>query len=376
MRITLGEVCQGRDNNIDFLRFFLATLVIWSHSYPLLWGSNDKEPFSMATMGQTTGGTLAVDGFFILSGFLITRSWFSARGVGDYMLRRALRIYPGFLAAVMITGLIAAPLLAENAALYWQSFSWRIFISSGAKLGLNIPPTQVHPNGSLWTIRYEFLCYVAVAALGMCGFLRRRWLVAIAWLFCLGVYAMQLYGGPNMSRTGGFTNIHYFWTVVPRFASDFVAGMVFYSFRDRIVLLRDMALGSILGLVFFGCTIPFWRLFPLVVPILGGHALFYFAYVPIRRLRNFAIRGDLSYGLYLYAFPVQQLMVLSFRAWLEPFSLFILSWGATIILAVMSWHLVERPFMRLKNSSRQPSLSPELAAETVEPHELLDRREP
>src|SRR4051794_31091402 len=80
---TLDNVSRGRENNIDFLRFLLAALVIFSHSYPLLWGSNEREPVSFATGGQRTAGELAVDGFFILSGFLIARSWMSSRGLGD-----------------------------------------------------------------------------------------------------------------------------------------------------------------------------------------------------------------------------------------------------------------------------------------------------
>src|SRR5689334_20689842 len=114
MKKKLDEASLGRSNNIDFLRFALASLVILSHSYPLVWGNNTREPFSMATGGQRTGGELAVEGFFILSGFLITRSWYSARSTGDYLRRRALRIYPGFFVAVAFSGLIAAPWLAAS----------------------------------------------------------------------------------------------------------------------------------------------------------------------------------------------------------------------------------------------------------------------
>src|SRR4051794_5607980 len=128
MKIRLGNVSRGRQNNIDFLRFYLAAVVIFSHSYPMLWGSNNREPVSLATRGQRTGGELAVDGFFILSGFLIARSWMSSRGLGDYLRRRALRIYPGFLGAIAFSALIAAPRLQDSPAAYWRAFSWRDFV--------------------------------------------------------------------------------------------------------------------------------------------------------------------------------------------------------------------------------------------------------
>src|SRR5205085_4562125 len=109
-RPTLGELSAGRANNFDALRFALAALVILSHSFPLLQRDNRHEPLAVATGGQITGGEVAVGGFFILSGFLIAQSWDNSRGLGDYLRKRAARIYPGFLAAALVCALIAGPL--------------------------------------------------------------------------------------------------------------------------------------------------------------------------------------------------------------------------------------------------------------------------
>src|SRR5215207_5054601 len=93
-RRTFGNVNSGRLNNFDFLRFLLAALVILSHSYPLLWGNNEREPLSLLTGGQLSFGEFAVNGFFILSGFLIAQSWENSRTVSSYFKKRFLRIYP------------------------------------------------------------------------------------------------------------------------------------------------------------------------------------------------------------------------------------------------------------------------------------------
>ncbi len=363
MNLSLEEASRGRANNIDFLRFFLASLVIFSHSYSLTLGSNDREPFSIATRGQRTGGELAVDGFFILSGFLIARSWISSRGPADYLRRRALRIYPGFLAAVAFSTLCAGPLLQGEPSAYWRAFSWREFAIMSLNLDFYTPPSDVPVNGSLWSIRYEFLCYLAVAALGLVGLLSRRIVLVLGWLACLGLLAGQIYLGWQIpgSRLSWLYCYPGFW---PRVMADFLSGVLFYSYRDRIVLTWPLLIGAALGLLATGVAFPSMRALPLAVPLLGGYLLFFAAYMPMGRLQHFAARGDFSYGLYLYAFPIQLILTRRVFRDLTPIALFLLAWAITGLFAVLSWRLIERPFMRLKGSSRPPEARPELA--TVE----------
>src|SRR5262245_31063326 len=121
-RATFAELSAGRANNFDALRFALAALVILSHSFPLLQGTDNAEPFFVATGGQMTGGMVAVGSFFIISGFLIARSWDNSRGLGDYLRKRIARIYPGFLIASMFCAFVAGPKLAESAGNYWHEF--------------------------------------------------------------------------------------------------------------------------------------------------------------------------------------------------------------------------------------------------------------
>jgi peptidoglycan/LPS O-acetylase OafA/YrhL len=118
-------------------------------------------------------------------------------------------------------------------------------------------------------------------------------------------------------------------------------------------------------LLALGVALPGLQALPLAVPVLGGYVLFFAAYWPLGRLARFARRGDLSYGLYLYAFPVQQLLIRAFRSGLRPLTLSLLALGVTALCAALSWRFVESPFLRLKKSSRPVEARPEWTMEPV-----------
>ena len=152
-----------------------------------------------------------------------------------------------------------------------------------------------------------------------------------------------------------------FW---PRVMADFLAGVVFYVYRDRIVLSWPWLIAATLGLLAFGVALPTLKFLPLAVPVLGAYVLFFVAYSPLGRLQHFASRGDFSYGLYLYAFPIQQLLIKAFRPYLHPLTPDGLG-GRTLAAAVLSWRLVEGPCLHTQESSRSPEMRPELSAERV-----------
>lgn len=214
-----------------------------------------------------------------------------------------------------------------------------------------LPPTLKPVNGSLWSVRYEFLCYLAVAAFGLLGILGRRPLVVAAWLFCLGVHAGQVYLGWKVpgSRLSWLYCYPDFW---PRVMSAFLAGTVAYLYRDRVVLSGRLCLAALALLLIFGVALPSWKLLPLLTPTAGAYALLYVAYTPVGRLPGFARYGDFSYGMYLYAYPIQQLLVQAFGPRLNVGTLFLSAWAISLAFAVTSWYLVESPFLRLKRPAR------------------------
>ena len=151
----------GRSNLFDFLRCALAVLVIYSHCHSLLAGSDVTEPLYLWTGGQLTWGDLAVDAFFVLSGYLITQSWMHSRGLSDFLVKRLLRVYPAFSVAVALGVLVVAPLSSER-ALSVDAWDW---LQGTLNLrGYATPrafpdnPLPNAVNGSLWSISYEFWC--------------------------------------------------------------------------------------------------------------------------------------------------------------------------------------------------------------------------
>jgi hypothetical protein len=193
----LGEI-DFRSNGIGFLRLFFAAIVLWSHAYGI--GGFGWDPIGHVDDGLIAG-MLAVGGFFVLSGFLITRSYETVGNALRFIWHRVLRIFPAFWVCLVVTAFCFAPLAyvhergtlagflaAPESPLTYIARNVLLVIAQPNIRGLlaNVPAPFML-NGSLWTLAYEFGCYLAVAALGIVGIIRRTpALVAIASLvlFC------------------------------------------------------------------------------------------------------------------------------------------------------------------------------------------------
>lgn len=350
---------RGHTNNLDFLRFFFAALVIFSHSYPLLYGEqagNQIEPLWLLTRGQLTGGRLAVAFFFIISGFLITASWMRSQSISAFFVRRVLRIYPGFIVMSLGCMLLVVPLaMADSDALlryftlpHLLLYQVLLYLPGDPGIFVNNPIPGVM-NGSVWTIRYEFWCYVFLALLGISRILRHRtlvlglfgaWLLLLIGSTCLGIVPrLPFESGRTWFIFGSFN--HYV-----EFTSFFLGGTVFYLYRERIPYSRRLLFVSAVALGLLAAT-GVGLLAGLAV--FGTYIVFYLGFTPTRRLSHFSARGDFSYGVYLYAFPIQQLMVLACGTGLQPMVLSLAAFGPTLIIAIGSWYLIEQPALRQKD---------------------------
>jgi peptidoglycan/LPS O-acetylase OafA/YrhL len=349
-----------RFNNFDFLRFALAGAVVLSHSFALL---GKREPFSSVSNEQIDLGKFAVDSFFVISGFLITQSWLRSRSGWDYFRKRVVRIYPAFAAAVVF-GAVVVPWLAPlppharpiMSSTDYARMTGHILNLQGYEPG-NVFPTNRGPtiNGSLWSIRYEFWCYVGVAVAAWIGCVRRpRWLLAV---FAGAVVVSVLFlvfgwtpGGKILGKVFGYPP---FWA---RMLPYYLAGMVFYLFRAAIPCNAWLALVAAAGLV-VGAFVPCGM--AVALPTAGTYLLFYLAFRPVRPLANWAKWGDFSYGMYLYAFPIQQLMIAHWGRELSPLKLFAWALPASVVAGVVSWYGVEKWFLRLKRRKpKAPTVTP------------------
>jgi peptidoglycan/LPS O-acetylase OafA/YrhL len=345
---TMDAVLDRRGNSIGFLRFALAALVILHHSYVL---SGHRDPLDRFTHGDLDLGIIAVAGFFVLSGFLITRSAERAPSIWRYLWHRVLRIFPGFWVCLIVCAAVLGPLfwlvergsvggyagISENPPLGYVAANAGLFINQtridGLLAGL---PYPFGINGSLWTLSYEFSWYLITGALAVAGVLRGRWLAVV--VIALLVAPQALPGGHPL---GGVPLFGY--GLVSRYALAFSLGILAYVWRDRVPL--DDRLAVVAGAAFLVSVVT------KTVPLVGIPALAYLVLWAAWRLplRRFDARWDISYGVYIYAFPVQQGLALLGAAVLPIPFLFPLAVAATVPFAFASCVLVEQPALRLKH---------------------------
>jgi peptidoglycan/LPS O-acetylase OafA/YrhL len=348
-RFVLKTIFDQHRNNFDFLRLALSILVIFSHSYPLGTGSELVEPFNLMTRYQVTGGHIAVDLFFIISGFLIAASYERSTSVASFMRKRVFRIYPAFIVA-MVLGLVvvlpaggghmtATSMGSRALDFIVQTFRLREFAYQAAFQG---NPTPGPVNGSVWSIQYEFWCYIGVAILGLTGLLRsNRILVTI---FVVSIVISVLFaifkwmpGGKSLGVIFGYPPL---WA---RLLPMYMAGVVFYRLRHRLELKGSWIVVAG-GLIVVAAVLPYgWS---ILFPIAGAYLILVLAFHSAIPLNNWGRFGDFSYGTYLYAFPVEQLTMRLIGHPVPPWVLFSVAAPVSLMCAFMSWHLVEKRFLR------------------------------
>ncbi|MBN7811320.1 acyltransferase [Algoriphagus sp. H41] len=346
-------------NNFDLLRFLLASAVIFCHCYAIFYGWElfaANEPFMKWSGGKISIGSAAVNFFFVISGFLILRSFERSSNFWDFLKKRVLRIYPGFIAAFVLCLLVFGPI--GHISHSWIKSYGEFLDYVPLKLELanmlslqspvegyyfnHLPQTGL--NNSMWTIQYEFICYLSVPILVWLGCLRHKAGLAIALTGCYALLSLQNFGfvfQHDASLNGYILANPYFY---PRFFTYFFAGSLVYAYRHHI---PRHPFFLALSLAVFVLALKL-QLMDLAWPIAGTYLLFYFAYHPKALFPNFAKYGDFSYGIYLYGWPLQQLTMLYWGQYLTPLTFFVIVLPLVLIFAIASWYLVEKPTLKLK----------------------------
>jgi peptidoglycan/LPS O-acetylase OafA/YrhL len=352
---SLTQALDPRDNALNFMRLLLAVLVIVGHTY--IFGGYGA---SQAQGPFVTLGFVCVDAFFAISGFLITRSWDRGSHWGRYLWHRVLRIFPGFWVCLLVTSLIIAPINAWHAGMglsgyfsdengplgYFKHYFMLQNLRHGGLMGIAGTPTgipyQGSWNGAIWTLSYEFLCYLGVGAVGSLIALRKRrvWALgaaAILWAVCLMHEAAPQIGATYLDHPVVMSLL--------RFTLMFMTGAVLYLYADRV---RINAALAVLAALLFGLGLGLLADYR----VLGSLALAYLViWLGIRLPIRVGVRTDISYGMYVYGFPVQQLLAVfgAYKLGWPAFAVFAVA--GTVPLAFASWFAIERPALRLKNWS-------------------------
>lgn len=341
---TLGQVFNPRANALNACRLVLATGVILWHSWPLTGREMAYAPAAQLL------NQVWVDGFFALSGFLITASWLRNPRLGQYFLARGLRIFPGLWVCLLVISFVIAPialtiqggsavkLLISTAPIEYvlNNAVLNVFYLGIAGTPQGVPWSGVW-DGPLYTLIFEMLCYIVVAGLGVVRLAGRRWVAPAA--FTLALCGALLFSFPLRAELGATLP-----QMISRFALMFAAGALLYQFQD-VIPARWSLVGVGVVTVLAAGLLTNYRIIAAIplayVVIVSGSLL---------RQKRLNLRTDLSYGTYIYAWPVQQLLVICGLGFMNPIVFAIVTAVATMPLAALSWFLVEKHALSLKTN--------------------------
>ena len=345
MAQTLAELSRGRDNNLNLLRALAATTVIITHAFGLT-GNSPLEPGNR--LFGFSLGSIAVDLFFIVSGFLITKSWDRRGQLTDFFYARFMRIYPALWLCVAFCLLVVGPLFTTlSLTQFFTHFDTLKFLLENTTLLLNGVATHLPStfdgqgmggtNVSLWTLPFELRMYILLALLGFTGLLNRRWLVAAMVVACGSYYLWYLAVDGSGDRLA----------VYCRFIWFFFSGALLYLYRQQLRMSHSIAAGltaAVVAVILLSEQMALRQVaLSLVLPWLS----LYLAMVPAGAIRHYNRLGDYSYGLYIYAFPVQQSVLALAGGMMAPWLNFGWSLLITLVLAVLSWHLLEERALKM-----------------------------
>jgi peptidoglycan/LPS O-acetylase OafA/YrhL len=342
----LASVTPGKNNNFNLIRILAAFAVLVAHSYALL---GRPRPF-----GQGLGidlGSLAVDVFFIASGFLVTGSLLLRQSLRDYFVARVLRIYPALLVVLLLTVFVLGaffttyPLASYYSHPQIYHYLQRcLTLVAGAAYYLpgvfEDNPYKSAVNGSLWSMVYEVKMYI---------------FLAIFWVLCSAIkqYGIRIFRAVIVVSAVVAAILVFIYKFSGRDESQsirlffmFFSGAAYWILRDRVRLSATI-FGSLCAMLVVSALMGATAFF-LVYQLSIAYLLFYLAYVPAGMLRKYNAVGDYSYGVYIYAFPIQQSLVALFPK-ISVLELTLFSSVLTFVLAALSWHLIEQRALDLKS---------------------------
>jgi peptidoglycan/LPS O-acetylase OafA/YrhL len=336
----LAQTFDARSNSFDAIRLVLAGLVAIDHGVILHTGVVHR-------VNGTALGDFAVDGFFVLSGFLVCRSYLRLDSLPRFLWHRLVRIMPGFWTCLLVTALMVAPLVAilegrpfttaftgEHSAVRYVILNAALVVNQfdiAGLLGTN--PMPLIFDGALWTLAFEAVCYGLLAGLGFLGILRRRrWIVLAA---VLGLYSLTIL------QTLGFDVV--IGDLLVRLALMFFLGSAAWLFADRVPMTGRLA-GAAAAL--FIVSILFADPYRL-----AGAAAFAYLIMWLGTSVPWKVhvRTDLSYGLYIYHYLVLQVLMVTAASRLPTPLFVVLGVLVTLLPATASWFLVEKPALARKN---------------------------
>ena len=332
-------------NNFDFLRFIFAICVVITHSFALAGLPDSDEWMIQWTNNQVSFSAIGLSGFFTISGYFIYISLMRSDNLWIYLKKRFLRIFPGLFVVLLLSLCFVPfvyngtpPLFKNDSFITYLPYNMSLYGFQGTISGVFENLSYRSINGSLWTIRYEFSLYIVLIGLFFIKSKKSLKLIGTAtilllMLICYKFNVLQIYDRSLFNLQG----IH-----ILNLGTFFVAGVLlaqlnFKSWKHSVfipVVFLLILLALYLGIYSDVKHI----LFPVLVMSVG--------YLPIQILQRFSAYGDASYGIYIYSFPIQQLLVYYFSPSLTYLILYSIS--ISVGFGYVSWHFVEEKALNYK----------------------------
>jgi peptidoglycan/LPS O-acetylase OafA/YrhL len=325
-------------NNLTALRWLASLMVLYSHAFVFL---GQQHPHFL---GMIPIGPLGVWIFFSISGYLIMQSWMNDPHLLRFLTKRALRIFPALVVCILLSALVLGPVLStlSLSAYFQHPLTWGYLDNIFLFITYPLPGVfadNKHANavnGSLWSLPVEFFMYLVVA---MVGFLKApRWvwpLLGLLVILLAQLWAISASQVPIVYRTDV--------RQVVICGSFFIVGAAFYRYNiERFFNLSSVGAMTIAWLCLASVPDLFllsgWLVLPFIALGFGLSKGLWLSQLTAH---------DYSYGIYIYAFPVQQTLVFLYPQ--QTVSEHLISATLiTVALAALSWHLVEKRALKLK----------------------------
>lgn len=333
-------------NSFDSLRLFLAICVVISHSY-VLTGNLQLEPLMRLTHSNFGIGYVAVNGFFVISGYLILGSLERSPSIFVYLKKRFLRIFPA-LWCLLCFSLLCLGIIYNNVSIvkepsFWLYGIYNSFLNTRYEINgvFAHNPIGNIVNGSLWTLRYESCCYLLIIPLKK--LIKSSYYTIVIWMIFIALFVVYQFLPSLFSSL--FENYHQFLGsgVLIRLLYFYASGMLLAiakctnRFYRYVVPFCFILLCITIGFPIY--TFIEAICFPIFIIGLGKSSILYF-----RNMKKYI--GDLSYGVYIYSFFIQQVLLKYYP--FKIYQLIFLSTTLSLVFAFMSWHLVEKRALRYK----------------------------
>lgn len=363
---TIATRFSSSANNFDFLRLLAACCVILSHSYALTSTSYAEEPFLTYLGGYANGGELGVAVFFVISGFLITASA-TKRHLSDFLISRALRILPALALLILFEVFVVGPAFTtlsfhdyfRDPGTLDHFLNIFVFGIRGTLPGVFNDLPIKYVNASLWTLPVEVFCYLVLGGLALAKVLNRS---IIAFITCsvAVLYAFILLQGitPAVVSEQIVRGVPLLYSL--KYIIFFCLGSFAYTWKEKIPVVGGAAILCLL-LLFAGTegwakNVIFYMCLPYLVlyAAIGAPPVF-------EKVRQHI--GDLSYGVYLFGYPIQQMIVAQAPHKIGALDLGLCTLPLAFSMALISWHAIEKPALewRQRSKTNVVAMAPALA---------------